>query len=228
MKKQELMTLLQSVSMNDLKRAVAMKGKLEKLEAKKKALEKTLASVTKEIVKLESVFRARAGAGPTGSAKKTTKRRRKRVSHPPLATLIAEILGERKVPLAVNEICRILLDEKGYKSRAKDFKGQVRVMLYRNQKGAFKKVGPGTFTLAGGKPGAAAASAGKGSKSAKAATKKKSTTKKKGGAKKKVSTKKKATTKKVSTKKKAATKKKVPTKKKAATKKKTAGAAKKE
>ena len=52
------------------------------------------------------------------------------------------------MPLKINDICDALLEEKNYRTRAKDFKAQVRVMMYRNDKGLFSKPKPGLFKLA--------------------------------------------------------------------------------
>jgi hypothetical protein len=57
-------------------------------------------------------------------------------------------MKEKKRPLKINDICDALLEEKNYRTRAKDFKAQVRVMMYRNDKGLFSKPKPGLFKLA--------------------------------------------------------------------------------
>ena len=62
--------------------------------------------------------------------------------------MIAEILKEKKKPLGVNDICDALLKEKKYKTKAKNFKANVRILLYKNEKGLFRKSGPGRFRLA--------------------------------------------------------------------------------
>jgi hypothetical protein len=72
-------------------------------------------------------------------------RGRRRIAQPSLSALIVEILKEKKRPLGINEISDALLKEKGYRTRAKDFKAQVRVTVYRNDKGWFKKVKAGLF-----------------------------------------------------------------------------------
>ena len=45
-----------------------------------------------------------------------------------------------------------LLNEKGYKTTSPSFGTQIRVLLYRNRKGLYQRVGTGRFTLAGDKP----------------------------------------------------------------------------
>jgi repressor of nif and glnA expression len=105
------------------------------------------------------------------------------LSQPSIQTLIVEILQEKKKPLSVNEIADSLLKEKKYKTKSANFKNQLRVLLYRNQKAMFKKVGTGQFGLAG--PGKAPAAG-------KVAVKKKPVVKKKVVAKKKAAPKKKA------------------------------------
>jgi ABC-type branched-subunit amino acid transport system ATPase component len=68
--------------------------------------------------------------------------------HPADVNRIAEILREKKRPLGVNDICDALLQEKKYKTKAKNFKANVRILLYKNEKGLFKKAGPGRFRAA--------------------------------------------------------------------------------
>jgi hypothetical protein len=88
---------------------------------------------------------AYAGAKRRKSAKRG---KRRRTAQPSLSSLVVEILKERKKALGINDICDALLKEKNYRTRAKNFKAQIRVMMYRNEKGLFKKAGPGRFRLA--------------------------------------------------------------------------------
>jgi hypothetical protein len=209
MKKQDLITLLDSISVEDLKNAIPMKQKLEGLEKRKRSLEKELASVVRQ---MESLGMPMALGAPV-RARSTGARRgkRRRIAQPSLASLIVEILKEKKKPLKINDICDALLLEKNYKTQAKDFKAQIRVMIYRNDKGLFKKAGPGLFKLAADAKPKKKAAKKKKRKTARKAVKK--TTKKTKKAAKK--TKKKVAKRKV-TKKKTAKKK---TKKKASKKK---------
>ncbi len=206
MAKSNLITLLESTSLQQLKFLLTAKEKLDKLQGKKASLEKDLASVDKQIASLQTSLGKTAPVKRRGRkpgrkpskivrAKRKPARRGKKPAQPSIQSLIVEILQEKKKPLSVNEISDALLKEKGYKTKSSNFKNQLRVLLYRNQKGLFKKVGAGQFGLAGsGKPPVA--------------VKKKAVAKKKAGMKKKV-VKKAATKKKVATKKKAAPKKKV-------------------
>lgn len=148
MKKGELVALLEAVTVEELKNAIPMKEKLERLEKKRKSLEKELASVVRQIESLgmPAVKASPDRPGKTGGRKV----RRKRIAQPSLSSLIVEILKEKKRPLGINEICGALLEEKKYRTRAKDFKAQVRVMMYRNDKGLFSKPEPGLFKLAAG------------------------------------------------------------------------------
>lgn len=144
MKKSELVALLKSVSVEELERAIPMKQEMDRLQSRRAGLEKELASVVKQI---ESLGRPRP-AGAKGSARVTRKaggRARGRIAQPSLSALVVEILREKKRPLGINEICDALLKEKGYRTRAKDFKAQVRVTVYKNDKGWFKKVKAGLF-----------------------------------------------------------------------------------
>ena len=142
MKKGELVALLESVTVEELKNAIPLKEKIERLEKKRKSLEKELASVVRQI---ESLGLSQVEKSP---ARGRRKRKGRRISQPSLSSLVVEILKEKKKPLNINQICDALLKEKNYQTRAKDFKAQVRVMMYRNDKGLFKKAGPGLFNLA--------------------------------------------------------------------------------
>ena len=146
MRKQDLVVLLQSVSTDELKKAIPIKERMEALEKRKTGLEKELASVVKQIESLVTPLGAKPAA-PAGKRRAARKGKRRRVAQPSLASLIAEILKEKKKALRINDICDALLEEKKYRTRARDFKAQIRVMMYRNEKGLFKKVGPGLFKL---------------------------------------------------------------------------------
>jgi len=216
MAKSNLITLLDSVSVDQLKSLLTAKEKLDKLESKKSALEKDLASLDKQISSLQlslgkPVPGKKRGRKPGRKPSKTVRAKRKprkgkKAVQPSIQSLIVEILQEKKKNLSVNEIADSLLKEKKYKTKSKNFKNGLRVLLYRNQDGMFKKVGAGQFGLAGGKASASSF------KVKKVAVKKKVVAKKK-VVKKKVAVKKKAV-------KKAVVKKKVVKKKKSTPKKK--------
>lgn len=171
MKNKELAKVLESVSVEELKALIPLKQKLDALEGKKKALQKDLVAIVKQIDTLQSSLgqgAAKKGPAPKKkavrkkartkakgkakkkAAKKTVKKKaRKKTAQPSIAALIVEILKEKKRPVSVNEICDILIKEKKYKTQSKRFGNQIRVLLYRNEKGLFKKAGPGRFKLAG-------------------------------------------------------------------------------
>ena len=157
MAKKELLTLLQSASVRDLKELLALKKELDALEKKEKALLKQFASVSKDIGSIQTAFGKPSGSKkPAARVKKTTgkgarKPAKKKPVQPPLSSLIAEILKEEKKPLGVNDICDALLKEKKYKTKAKNFKANVRILLYKNEKGLFRKSGPGKFRPAAAK-----------------------------------------------------------------------------
>lgn len=148
MKKAELVALLESVTVDELKSAIPVKEKMVKLAKQRKNLETELASVVKQIESLGMPRAARA----SGRVKKKgmRKARGKRIAQPSLSSLVVEVLKEKRKPLTINDICDALLQEKNYQTRAKDFKAQIRVMMYRNDKGLFKKASPGLFKLAAG------------------------------------------------------------------------------
>jgi hypothetical protein len=159
MASKELVALLRSASAKDLKELLALKKELDDLEKKQAELLRQFTAVSKDIGSIQSTFKkgagkrspvrakTKAGKGARKPAKKK-RAKRKRVAQPSLASLIAEILREKKKPLGVNDICDALLKEKKYKTKAKNFKGNVRILLYKNEKGLFKKAGPGRFRLA--------------------------------------------------------------------------------
>ena len=165
MKKQQLVSLVESVTMDDLKSLVALKGKMEILEKKKRELEKGLASVNRQMETVENSIEKLAGKGIrqktvlTRKKKKTSKRKtrktkvvrrtRKRAAQRSLSSVVVEVLGEQKKPMKVADLCTAVLKEKKYKTRAKDFKSQLRILLYKNEKKLFKKAGPGLFVLSG-------------------------------------------------------------------------------
>jgi hypothetical protein len=147
--------MLDTVSVSDLQSLLAAKEKLDKLQVKKSSLEKDLASIDKQIASVQKtlgkpVSVKRRGRKPSVSKKKAARAKRK-PAQPSIQTLIVEILQDKKKPLSVNDISDSLLNEKKYKTKSSNFKNQLRVLLYRNQKGLFKKVGAGQFGLAGGK-----------------------------------------------------------------------------
>jgi HB1, ASXL, restriction endonuclease HTH domain len=148
MKKQDLVALLKSVTMDELRKAIPIKEKMETLQQKKQALEKDLASV---VTQIKSLVVQAGGEAPARAGKKGARKgRRRRVAQPSLSSLVVQILKERQRPLKINDICDALLQEKKYETRAKDFKAQLRVMMYRNDKGLFRKAAPGLFGLAAG------------------------------------------------------------------------------
>ena len=157
MAKKELLALLQSASVKDLKELLVLKKELDALEKKEKALLKQFTSVSKDIGSLQTAFgKPSRRKKPAARVKKTTRKgtrksAKKKAVQPPLSSLIVEILKEKKKPLGVNDICDALLKEKKYKTKANNFKANVRILLYKNEKGLFKKAGPGRFRLAAAK-----------------------------------------------------------------------------
>ena len=121
------------------KKKVTKKKPVAKKKAPKKKAKKAPAAKKKT---------TKSKAAKKKTVKKATRRVRKKALQPSISSLIVDILKEKKKPLSVNEICDILLKEKKYKTKSKKFGNQIRVMLYRNDKGLFKKAGPGTFKLA--------------------------------------------------------------------------------
>jgi HB1, ASXL, restriction endonuclease HTH domain len=149
MKRPNVVGLLENVSAKELQSLIAAKKKLDTLQGRKKALEKEHASVSRQIDSLTRTSAKRPTARVKKAPKKSVKRpRRKRILQPSLSTVIVQVLEEKKRPMKINDIHDTLLKEKDYKTEAKNFKANVRILLYKNEKGFFKKVGPGRFALA--------------------------------------------------------------------------------
>jgi len=78
--------------------------------------------------------RAEAGPGEADRAKN-------------LQDWAVEILGNSG-PLSVRQVAALLRKEKGFRSQSPSLPNRLRVLLYRNQNGRFRRVGPGVFALA--------------------------------------------------------------------------------
>jgi hypothetical protein len=149
-KRQNVLDLLNGVSESDLKHFISNKARIKPLEKKKKALEKALSSVSEQIARLQGGVARPQGKPAVGKGKRkelVRRSTRKRIAQPSLSSLVVDILREKKKALKVNDICDALLMEKKYKTQAKNFKANVRIVLYKNDKKLFKKVGPGKFGL---------------------------------------------------------------------------------
>jgi len=151
MAKKEFLRLLRSATVQDLQELLVLKKDLDALEKKQKELLRQFTSVSKDIGSIQTSFGRLSRTRQAASVKKAAKSRgkksakRTRAAQPSVDSLIAEILTEKKKPVGVNEICDALLEEKKFKTKAKNFKANVRIVLYKNEKGLFRKVGPGRF-----------------------------------------------------------------------------------
>ena len=145
MKRKNLVALMESVTVDELKTMLSIKGKLEELEKKRRGLERSLGLVVRDISALQDSLSKMGGRRLRMHA---TRRARKKVVQAPLSAFVVEVLKERKKPLRIQEISDAVLNEKHYRTYAKNFKGQLRILLYKNEKGLFRKAGPGLFTLA--------------------------------------------------------------------------------
>ncbi len=145
--REDLAYLMESVSVADLKQLLEVKGKLEELTRKRKELEKNLAEVDRRIAALLGSAKGLPAAAIQGAARKGKAGRRGRIAQPSLASVIADVLRESRRPMKVNDIATAVVEKKKYQTSARDFKSQVRILLYKNEKKWFKKVAPGLFTL---------------------------------------------------------------------------------
>ena len=155
MKKRELVSLMESMTVAELKGLVEVKGKLEELTGRKKELEKSLTDVERRIQDLlgsKKRLSAKVGrkARKLPRIRRAGRKPRKRILQPSLASLVVEVLKENRKPMKISDLAATVLDQKKYRTHAKNFKGQLRIILYKNEKGFFKKVGPGLFTVAAG------------------------------------------------------------------------------
>lgn len=148
MKPKDFAALIESVSVADLKQLLEVKGKLEELTRKKQELEKSLGDVNRRIATLIGSVKGLRATAAQGAFRKRPVGRRRRRGQPSLAALIAEVLKENRRPMKVNDIATAILEKKKYLTRARDFKSQIRILLYKNEKKWFKKVAPGLFTVA--------------------------------------------------------------------------------
>jgi hypothetical protein len=155
MSKSDLMKILESTSLSDLKSMIITKEKIDKLLNQKSTLERDLSKIDNEIESITGSFAKPGSKTPiikkTPATRKKKSARGKKPIQPSIQSLVVEILKEKKKSLSVNEIADSLLNEKKYKTTSGNFKNQLRVILYRNQKGLFKKLGSGEFALAGEK-----------------------------------------------------------------------------
>lgn len=148
MKRKDLATLMESLSVADLKQLLEVKGKLEELTRKKQELERNLQDVNRRIATLLGSVKGLPAAAVQGVGRKGPPAKRRRIAQPSLASLIVEVLRENRRPMKVNDIARAVVEKKKYVTRARDFKSQIRILLYKNEKKWFKKVAPGLFAVA--------------------------------------------------------------------------------
>jgi hypothetical protein len=134
MSKSDLLRMLESASLSDLKSMIITKEKLDELLQKKSAIEKNLSWVDQQI---ESIMRPLEESVSTPPAVKKipatrikNARRGGKTFQPSIQSLTVAILQEKKNPLSVNEITDCLLSEKKYRTPSANFKNQLRVLLY--------------------------------------------------------------------------------------------------
>lgn len=155
MPKQYLKEILQKASLKDLHDFVEIKETIDKLEARKAAIERELIEINDALGK---IFEKLPDLGIELPPKKRRGRRTraeamgvqeppKRPKQPPLAELVKTLLRENGEPMPVDEIVDVLLNEKRYRTKSTNFISNLRVLLYHNKKGYFRRVSPGVFDL---------------------------------------------------------------------------------
>ena len=148
----KLIFLLERLSAAELKKLATLKGSLEVLEKEKNTLERNLQEVDKQLQSLEGSLRKPTARRKVVRQRGISRKLRKRIRQPSLSSVVVEVFKEKNKLLKVNDLVKSVLEEKKYKTQSKNFKGQLRILLYKNEKGLFKKTGPGLFTLAGASP----------------------------------------------------------------------------
>lgn len=175
----------------ELKDLFNLKKSVDKILSYQQTIDKRLTSLERNIEKLHNA----PSGDPAPTRKAGKKRARRRKTQRPLTDVIIQVMQKNKGPISVNELAESILKGKLFTSSAKNFKNNLRVILYRNKKDLFNLASRGMFELAeassGKKPAIEKTRKTKASAKAKRPASKKS-------AKKKVAAKKIATAKKTS------------------------------
>jgi len=146
-----LSKVVETVPLEDLQLVAAVKKKLTRLRGKKYAIYKEIEGIEKKLEPIRKALPAQAldESGLTRMRQALQKAvRQKGHRRPSMESLILEILRESNDPVSINELADRVINERGYRTRSPNFKNQLRVLLYRNRKGLFRKVGPGRFVPA--------------------------------------------------------------------------------
>ena len=149
-----LAKILPTVSLKDFRRLLSVKVKLDARRKRRAAIHRELTAVERRLERVEASLPPYArDRSSLPDLRRALERARKdrRPRQPTIEALMVELFRERKRPLSVNELTDGVLNEKGYKSTSPNFRNQLRVLLYRNRKGLYQRVGKGRFTLANGK-----------------------------------------------------------------------------
>jgi len=128
--------ILKVANVDQLKRLVEVKQQMDDLEEQRTDLAKRLAEIDNAIQRL-------------GKDEKILVVSHKDKSGETLSDVVENVLKNTDRPLHISEIADTILVEKRYKTRSKNLRGQLGVMLYRDHKNRFKKVGRGLFTIKG-------------------------------------------------------------------------------
>ena len=81
---------------------------------------------------------------PAGRAKKVG---RPKMMQPSLRDVMVQVMRGKNKPMSVDDIFKVITKGKLYASASKSLKNNLRVHLYRNEKGFFRKVDRGIFEL---------------------------------------------------------------------------------
>lgn len=133
---------------SELKKLFSLADIITSLEKKVGSFDAQFSKIRHDIGDLSKRV-SQLGSSPTG--KLPSARKSAREGQPSLQSVVASILKMKKGPMKIKEIEEAILKGKLYISGSKNFRENLRVMIYTNRKKLFKKVGPGMFTLTSSK-----------------------------------------------------------------------------
>ena len=128
----------------ELKDLFNLKKSVDKILSYQHTIDKRLASLERNIENLHNASARKIT--PKKRAGKARARRRK--AQRPLTDVIIQVMRKKKGPISVNELAEAILKGKLFTSSAKNFKNNLRVILYRNKKDLFNLSSRGMFELA--------------------------------------------------------------------------------
>lgn len=133
----------------DLKNLLALPKTLNKILFNLTVITKKIEKLEQKVEKTQKGLSKRMAIAERATLKKKAGRPRK--AQTPLADVIVQVMQKNKGPVSINDLADAIIKGKLFVSKSKNFKNNLRVVLYKNEKGLFKKVSKGKFELAGEK-----------------------------------------------------------------------------